>query len=96
MHLDFRDVKNVREDRHLIIDDIYIPNFFYLKNFKSVAFKKICMVIIIWELINHFLAIAKTSVLFSTVVPSIISLFVSPFTKKTVVLVKQLVIETKN
>lgn len=84
MYLDFRDVKNVRENRHLIIDDISIFQFFFfnLKSFKSVALKKICMVIIIWELINHFLAIAKTSVLFSTVVLSIISLFVSPFTKK--------------
>lgn len=49
------------------------------------------MVLIVWELISHFLGIAKTSVLFSTVVRSDYFIACQSFHQKAVVLVKQLV-----
>lgn len=77
---------------HLIIDDLYLCLFqtFGFKSFKR-SFLIVCMVLIIWELINHFLGIAKTSVLFSTVVSSDYSISCQPFHQKVVVLVKQLI-----
>lgn len=47
------------------------------------------MVLMIWELINHSLGVAKTSVLFSTL--CLLMKACHPFGQKAVVLLKQLV-----